>query len=516
MERVAIIDMGSNSIRFIVIQVADNKSYRLEYQQKEAIRLGRGMSETGRLNPEGVERAMACLHVYKHMMEVLQVTKCIAVATAAARNAADGEAFIARIKQETGIDIEVISGEREAYLGYLGVVNTIDERNYVQFDLGGASIEVSLVRDRKIVESVSVPIGAVTVTDAFNLADKVTGAAVERCCDFVRKKYEEMIPWAEGLNLPVIGVGGTVRNLAKMDQAQTNYQLSRIHNYIIPRRRFEEMYTSIVKSNLSSRKRMKGLSSERADLIVAGGIIINTLMQFTGGQNIIVSGCGLRDGVFFEYYGEQYGYGEKAEKGPIVPNVLRESVHNYLLSADHRMEHLERVRNLALSLFDQLKRSHGATRRDRSLLEVAAWLHDSGKVVNYYDHARHSAFIIAHAPLYGMRQLEQLKAAFIAGFHHGISNKIMRAYRYAMMLTQADWKKVRQLALLLALAEAADVTYEGVVHKIDVADDEEAVVLSLRGKKGEDHSAAEFEMKSYCKQFKKEYGKPLIIMWQKN
>ena len=490
MERVAIIDMGSNSIRFIVIQVADNKSYRLEYQQKEAIRLGRGMSETGRLNPEGVERAMACLHVYKHMMEVLQVTKCIAVATAAARNAADGEAFIARIKQETGIDIEVISGEREAYLGYLGVVNTIDERNYLQFDLGGASIEVSLVRDRKIVESVSVPIGAVTVTDAFNLADKVTGAAVERCCDFVRKKYEEMIPWAEGLNLPVIGVGGTVRNLAKMDQAQTNYQLSRIHNYIIPRRRFEEMYTSIVKSNLSSRKRMKGLSSERADLIVAGGIIINTLMQFTGGQNIIVSGCGLRDGVFFEYYGEQYGYGEKAEKGPIVPNVL--------------------------SLFDQLKRSHGATRRDRSLLEVAAWLHDSGKVVNYYDHARHSAFIIAHAPLYGMRQLEQLKAAFIAGFHHGISNKIMRAYRYAMMLTQADWKKVRQLALLLALAEAADVTYEGVVHKIDVADDEEAVVLSLRGKKGEDHSAAEFEMKSYCKQFKKEYGKPLIIMWQKN
>ena len=93
-----------------------------------------------------------------------------------------------------------------------------------------------------------------------------------------------------------------------------------------------------------------------------------------------------------------------------MPNVLWESVHNYLLSADRRMEHLERVRNLALSLFDQLKRSHGATRRDRSLLEVAAWLHDSGKVVNYYDHARHSAFIIAHAPLYGMRQLEQLKA----------------------------------------------------------------------------------------------------------
>lgn len=91
----------------------------------------------------------------------------------------------------------------------------------------------------------------------------------------------------------------------------------------------------------------------------------------------------------------------------------------------------------------------------------------------------------------------------------------MRAYRYGMMLTPEDWKKVRRLSLLLALAEASDVTYEGVVRRIDVADDEEAVVLSLRGKKGEDHSAAGFEMKSYCKQFKKEYGKPLIIMWQK-
>ena len=317
------------------------------------------------------------------------------------------------------------------------------------------------------------PIGAVTVTDAFNLGDKVTPAAIERCCEFVRRKYEEMIPWAEGLNLPVIGVGGTVRNLAKMDQAQTNYQLSRIHNYIIPRRRFEETYTSIIKSNLSSRKRMKGLSSERADLIVAGAIIINTLMEFTGGQNIIVSGCGLRDGVFFEYYGETYGYGD-GYKGPIIPDVLQESVHNYLLSADRRMEHLERVRTLALSLFDQLKRSHGGT-----------------------------------------RQVEQIITGFIAGFHHGISNKIMRAYRYGMMLTPEDWKKVRRLSLLLALAEASDVTYEGVVRRIDVADDEEAVVLSLRGKKGEDHSAAGFEMKSYCKQFKKEYGKPLIIMWQK-
>ena len=110
MENLAIIDMGSNSIRFIVMQINDNHSYFLQYQQKEAIRLGKGMSETGRLNPDGVKRALECLHVYKHMMEVMQVTRCIAVATAAARSASDGAQFIERIREKTGIEIEIISG----------------------------------------------------------------------------------------------------------------------------------------------------------------------------------------------------------------------------------------------------------------------------------------------------------------------------------------------------------------------------------------------------------------------
>ena len=207
MENLAIIDMGSNSIRFIVMQINDNHSYFLQYQQKEAIRLGKGMSETGKLNPDGVKRALECLHVYKHMMEVMQVTRCIAVATAAARSASDGQQFIERIREETGIEIEIISGEREAYLGYLGVVNTIDAKDFIQFDLGGASIEVSLVLNRKIKESVSVPLGAVTMTDKFGMQDIVTQGVLDKCIKHVEKKFREMIPWAKDRRLPVIGIG---------------------------------------------------------------------------------------------------------------------------------------------------------------------------------------------------------------------------------------------------------------------------------------------------------------------
>lgn len=509
MENVAVIDMGSNSIRFIVMRIEDNRSFSLQYQQKEAIRLGKGMCETGRLNPEGVERAIACLHVYSDLIKVMEIDSVIALATAATRSAKDGASFIARIREETGIEVEVISGEREAYLGYLGVVNTIAVDDYIQFDLGGASIEVSLVKDRRIEKAVSVPIGAVTMTDQFGLHGTVTPSVMEKCIKFIEKKFKETMPWAKGKKLPVIGVGGTVRTLAKMDMSKTRYQLSRIHNYVISYDRFSELYGTLIKSSYGVRKKISGLPAERADIISAGAAIIKTLLRFSGGRDIIVSGCGLRDGAFYEYYGKKYGNGS-----PIVDDVLGFSVQNYLGRTDRRMPHLQLVHGLTLSLFDQLEKLHGTDRRARDILSVAAWLHDAGKIVNYYDHARHSAFIIGHAPLYGMTHVEQLMASFIAGFHHGVSNTVVRSYRYSMMLGEEAWKTVRKLSLLLAIAEAADVTYEGFVERIAAEVQPEAVVLRIATKaRTRNHRAAELELESVAKQFQSEMQKRLIIVW---
>ncbi|BEU88271.1 exopolyphosphatase [Selenomonas sp. TAMA-11512] len=509
MEHVAVIDMGSNSIRFMVMRIEDNASFSLQYQQNEAIRLGKGMRRTGRLNLEGVERAVECLRVYSDLIKVMEVDHVIAVATAAARSAKDGDAFIRRIREETGIEVEVISGEREAYLGYLGVVNTIAADDYIQFDLGGASIEVSLVRDRRIEKSVSVPIGTVTLTDQFALHGTVTPVDMEKCTKFIERAFKESIPWAKGKRLPVIGVGGTVRTLAKMDMSKVRYQLSRIHNYVIPYNRFNDTYQALIKSSYGSRKKIRGLSPERADIIAGGAAIIRALLRFSGGRDIIVSGCGLRDGAFYEYYGEKYGNGS-----PVVEDVLNFSVQNYLLRTNRRMGHLELVHRLTGSLFEQLPKLHGADKRAGEILSIAAWLHDAGKIINYYDHARHSAFIIGHAPLYGMTHREQLMAAYIAGFHHGISNKTVRSYRYSMMLSQEEWKTVRRLSLLLAIAEAADVTYEGFVERLEAEERADAVVLHLLTKDGKhNHRAADLEIQSVAKQCKAEMGKPLVVVW---
>ena len=153
MEHIAIIDMGSNSIRFVIAQIKDNKAYSFVYQDKETIRLGQGLSRTGSLTEEGMAKALKSLHVYKHIMDIKGIKTCLAVATAAVRNADNGMVFLERIKKETGISMSVIAGEREAYLGYLGAINTIDIQDFILFDLGGASVELTLVKDRNIVKS---------------------------------------------------------------------------------------------------------------------------------------------------------------------------------------------------------------------------------------------------------------------------------------------------------------------------------------------------------------------------
>jgi exopolyphosphatase/guanosine-5'-triphosphate,3'-diphosphate pyrophosphatase len=509
MEKLAIIDMGSNSIRFVVIQIADNNSYSLLYQQKESIRLGEGLSTTKMLSQAGMERAMTCLKVYQHMMHVMEIQTCRAVATAAVRNAENGEQFLQRIIKETGIDIEIISGEREAYLGYLGVINTIAMKDFVLFDLGGASVEISLVQNSKVAHSVSIPIGAVTLTEKFHLQNTCNAEDLQECAKYIQTKIRD-IPWLKDIDLPLIGIGGTVRNFAKMDQRATSYPIPKLHNYILPYNRFEELYELVSSKNYTNRKKISGLSSERADIIVAGAAVIDCLLDLTGNHDLTISGCGLREGLFFEYYRSYCGH-----EGIWIKDILEFSTTNFLGTLDKINEsHIEQVMHVACRLFDLLQGIHGYGQRERRLLETAARLHDVGKVINYYDHARHSAFMIGHAPLYGMTHKEQIITAFIAGFHHGISNKTYRSYRYSHFPDSDDWIMIRRLSTLLALAEASDVTYEHIVKDVSATVAENVVVLVLTVSKNANTSAADYEMNQYLKQFKKEFGLTLLLIWK--
>ena len=462
MNHIAIIDLGSNSIRFIIMQVNKSGTYKLIYQEKKSIRLAEGMNPSSPFLTEAAQqRAIDCLKVYRHVANMHHVTKILAVATAAVRNAKNGASFLKRVQTSTHIPMTIISGKQEAALGFSGVIHTIDTSDFLLFDLGGASIEISLVKDKKRIHSVSIPIGAVTLTEKFQSAGTVSGGDIKKIRSFVLKELRT-IPWIPQKACPVVGVGGTVRNLAKIYQRNIGYPLPKLHNYQMPANGLFSVINTITSSTPEERKKISGLSSERTDIIIAGALLVGEIIKYTHAKEMTISGCGLREGIFYHWYDPIYDRDRSHCK-----DMLISSAKNYAATLTlSEKSHAKYVTALALSMFDQWQKNHGLPERMRMLLYTAALLHDSGKIINYYSHARHSGYMIANAHIFGWSHKEQIMCALIATFHHGFSGRILKSLKESRLLTAENIEQIKLLSGFLSLAEGLDESYEQCVSQV--------------------------------------------------
>lgn len=501
-ERLAIIDLGSNSARLIVMHIYSSGAYNLVYHQKETVRLSEGLGQSGLLQPRARERALNTLKGFAHMAQLFNVDKTLAVATAAVRNAKNGQEFMEQVRRETAIAFKIISGESEAHLGFLGVINTIAVENALLFDLGGGSTELTLIKNRKAEKVISLPIGAVNLTERFGTIGKYSETKLTEMSAYIQRELQR-VPWLKNLSLPLIGVGGTARNIAKMDQKPKNYPLSRVHNYRLSSMAFEELWKDLTKTTLTQRRKYPGLSSERADIIIPGVSIVKGLFDITKGSQMIISGCGVREGLFLQYYFARKGQPE------VIPDILAHSTHNMLLFYLGDTKHAQHVANLARSLFNGWQEKLALSKRDKTLLQVAALLHDIGITINYYDHARHSAYLVENARIFGLTHREQMLAAVVAGWHNGIASKYVRNKLYSEFLDEADWQIARKLAILLSLAESLDTTQMHLVKKVTASLSDNKARLHLDT--AEPAPIEREAVRKYAKWFKKELGIELLI-----
>lgn len=500
-ERVAIIDLGSNAARLIIMHIYDNGAYNLIYHQKESVRLSEGMGADGMLQPAAMARTIASLDLFAHMCKIHNADTIIGVATAAVRNARNGREFIAEIERRSGLCLQIISGEAEAKIGFVGVINTIDLTKGLLFDLGGASLEITLIKNRAVQHVVSLPFGAVNLTERFTMGDKIGEGRMREMISYLQEQFRR-VPWLQDIRLPLIGVGGTARNIAKMDQKRKNYPFSKVHNYRVGRLAIERLWQDLVSADLTKRRKIPGLSSERADIIVAGTTVVKCLCEAAHSEQLIISGCGVREGIFLKQYLSKLNHAE------IIPDILMHSAHNMLLFYKGNVAHAYKVMKFSETIFDgwQLRRDLGE--RNRTLLRVAAILHDSGITINYYDHARHSAYLVENARLFGLTHREQMLAAVIAGWHNGPITRFFRRI-YSHFLDEADWEIARKLSLILALAESLDVTQLGLIKKVQAGLGDGQAHLCLCD------AAAPIERQAvnkYRKWFKKEFGMELTII----
>lgn len=501
MQRIAIIDIGSNSARLVISHIYKNGAYNMVYNQKESLRLAH-LVENNRLTEEAFRITLDTLHNFAQMCHLYHVDKTIAVATAAIRNSDNGRELVDRIAQEVGIQLHIISGNTEAYISYLGVINTLNYNDGIIFDLGGGSTELILFKDRKVVNSISLPFGAVNITDIFHTRAAMPPSVYTDIRFFLSTKLAEC-PWLKQKNLPLIGVGGTARTLAKIIEREKKYPATKLHNYTYPARTFRATFNKLRATKLEDRAKISGLSASRSDIILGGCAIINCLLEATGCKEIITSGCGVREGLFYDYYAKT------RQESVVADNILERSRENILKLYTANTEHARQVTSLTMTMFQEWRNLHKINESYGALLETAALLHDIGININYYSHARHSAYMIMNANLFGLTHREQIFTAAIAGWHNGVSKNYFRDKFYKDMLSEEDWKLVNKLACLLALAEAMDDTETRTVHCITPSLEKGKAILTI-------HATAPIKVElqllnSHLNWFKKSFGVPLVL-----
>jgi exopolyphosphatase/guanosine-5'-triphosphate,3'-diphosphate pyrophosphatase len=303
-QRVAIIDLGSNSFRMVVFN-GTGGSWEREDECSAAVRIGEGLAASGRLSEDAMARALSTLDAFTQRCKYhgLDGYAVDAVATSAIRDADNGGEFLERVSLRTGLDVRVLSREQEARYGYLAAVNSTTLTDGCVLDLGGGSLQLVRVAGRLARESGSWRLGAVRMTERF-LADEGPAHPAKRSqCKalqaHVARKLERA-PWLPHAGTRLIGLGGTVRNLATAAERAAGLPSEEVQGFVISRDALDELIARLAALPAAERSRVPGIKPARADIVLAGALVIGAVMRAGGFDTLEVTGAGLREGILFE------------------------------------------------------------------------------------------------------------------------------------------------------------------------------------------------------------------------
>ncbi len=411
----AVVDLGSNSWRLVVFTYAPGAWWKLTDELYETVRIGAGLGATGRLSYEAIGRGLETLGVFARFCRANQLAPedVHVVATSAIRDAANGAQFLADAQAATGLRIETLSAQEEAYFGYVAAINTTTLTDGVVLDIGGGSVQLTQVHDRRDGESASFPLGAVRMTERF-LAGP--GPAKKKDLGRLRSFVCETVSgldWLSSSGSRLVGVGGAVRNLAAAAEAHLDQPIDLgVQGFVIKPDVLRALVGELAALPSDERGELPGIKIGRGDIILAAAVVIETLLELGGFDGIEATEAGLREGVFLART-------LLAGREPLFDDVREAAVRNLAIQYESDIEHVEHVARLSLQMFDSLV-SGGLFEPidgERELLWAASMLHDVGMTISYDDHHKHSRYLIESAELPGFDPRERALIAQISRYH---------------------------------------------------------------------------------------------------
>jgi exopolyphosphatase/guanosine-5'-triphosphate,3'-diphosphate pyrophosphatase len=459
--RISAIDIGSNSIRQTIADVSPSGVIRVVDEMKAAPRLGAGLYEKGKISELAMENALSTLTRMATLGNQLGVKRTEVVATSAVREASNGEDFLKLVRAETGLKIRVLHGEDEARLSFRSALAHFDLAvgRAVVMDIGGGSLELALSADGLVDRLISLPLGAIRMTEEF-LGGSQKKKALRKLRKHVRFELRRTLSARHWHAARIICSGGTFTSLASIYLARIGMESAKtVHGTVIPRVELEHIVDMLYNMSPAERQSVPGLNAARSDIIVGGLAVAAEVASRVEARELVVSGYGIREGILLE--------SAHVAPSPADPGEARERSVRELAERSHYEEpHSKHVQKLALQLFDSIGQRLGCTPDDRRLLSDAALLHDIGYHISYDKHNKHSYHLIEHADLLGMTPADQIVVANVARYHRGADPR-KKHINYGR-LERSLRETIKRLSAILRVADGYDRGHAGAVAEIRV------------------------------------------------
>jgi exopolyphosphatase / guanosine-5'-triphosphate,3'-diphosphate pyrophosphatase len=477
--RIAAIDIGTNSVHMIVVQVRADLSFEVIDREKAMVRLGAGGLDGRALTPEAMSAALGALSKFKRLAESHRVDEIVAAATSATREAENGGEFLAEIERLTGIRPRVISGTEEARLIHLAAVYGVDvgSGRAVVIDIGGGSVEITHGSGAEMQLARSFKLGVIRLTERFVKSDPLSKRDERKLVKHISTDIErhcEQIT-AAGFDR-VIGTSGTILSLgAVAATAARGTPPSEIRNLRVSSKQIRRLRKEVVELDLEERLTIPGLDPRRADLVVAGAVLLDTTLRRLGAEELTLCDLALREGLILDYIRRNRRQIAQVDR---IPDIRRRSTIELAERCNYFAEHARQVTRLSLALFDQTRAVHGRTDREREWLEYAALMHDLGVHISYPRHHKHSYYLIKNGDLRGFDPQEIEVMALAALYHRrGVPKKSQPEYADL----QSEFRRsVRLLSAILRVAESLDRSHAQVISGLELRDRGDDFLLELR------------------------------------
>ena len=506
--RLAAIDMGSNSFHLLVVDAHPDGSFDTLLREKEMLRLGEVVTRTGGIPPPDVERVLDTLRRFAAMAASIGAVEIVACATSAMREADNSAIVVDLIREETGIEVEVISGRQEARLIFSAVRTSLalTPGPAVCFDLGGGSLEVMVGDNAGLSWSTSVHLGAARLATQFVRTDPPTRAELrcveDRVSEVLTPVLEEVAPFQPKL---MVGTSGTFLALARMaEAARTGAVPQSVNQLVTSRHELQQVHERLVQLPSGARAKLPGLDARRADQIPVGSALLLTTMKLFGFDELMVGEWALREGIVLDAIRRH----EVAEWTNDGAAIRRSSVQGLARRCNVDETHAAQVARLATALFEQTLPLHHLPPADNELLEHAAWLHDIGEHVAVESHHKHTAYLIEHGKLRGFSP-DEVGALTTLGRYHRRGDPKPSFEPYGR-LAPARRGEVLALLSLLRLADGLDRGHAATVDEVEVEVLDDRVRLVVSGRDNLDLEVWGVRRKREL--FERRFGRPLDVV----